>query len=205
MKVTPVGLVLLIAVLGASAPDAATQEQEKPSIAEAARRTREEKKNQQKPKQIWTNDNIPTTPGAVSVVGKALEPTPEATTEASPAKGEKPGENAAGKPSGAAPGDEGEKKTQEQSAAADELAKAKEHLGSVQTDLDLLQRDYNLQQQQFYGKPDFASDKEGKAKLDALGQQVEAKRQEVQEAQQKVSELEQKSHPEKKNEGPPSS
>ena len=206
MQAIRAGMVLLIAVLGAWALDSTIQAQEKPSVAEAARRAREQKQSQPKSKQVWTNDNIPTTPGTISVVGKASQPapTPEATAESSESN-QKTEAGPEGKPANAAPAAEADKKAEEQAAAEAELAKAKERLASLRTDLDLLQREYNLEQQTYYSRPDFASDKDGKAKLDALAQQVEAKQQEVQQAEQQVSELEQKSRPEQKTEGPPSS
>jgi hypothetical protein len=146
MQAIRTGMVLLIAALGPWALDSAIPAQERPSIAEAARRAREQRQNQPKSKQVWTNDNIPATPGAISVVGKALEPT--AAPEAAAASAAESKENnqkteagPEGKPANAAPAAEADKKAEEQAAAESELAKAKEHLASLRTDLDLLQRE----------------------------------------------------------------
>jgi hypothetical protein len=175
MKAIRLGWILLMPMVVAPAPPAAaTQQQGTPSVAEAARRAKEQKKNQPKPKQVWTNDNIPKNPGAISVVGQAEQPEPPPASGDNPKPAEKQ----------AAPNDA--------SGLLKQLADAKERLGSLQTEFDLLQRTYTLDQQAYYGKPGYADDKEGKTKLDALSKQVEAKRAEVQAAEQEVAQIQAK-------------
>ena len=65
-------------------------------------------------------------------------------------------------------------------------------LQTAKADLDILQRKFNLDSQTYYGKPDYAADKEGAASIDAEKGQVEAKQQEVADAQMKVDQLEAK-------------
>src|SRR5271170_781984 len=85
MKITRLGVVVVVTalcvpgLLGASS--AQTSQQQTPSLGDLARRLREQKKDQPKSKQIWTNDNIPTTPGAISIVGVPPAPEPVAKTE----------------------------------------------------------------------------------------------------------------------------
>jgi uncharacterized coiled-coil protein SlyX len=176
MKAIRLGWIFLMPFLAAPAPPAAaTQQEGTPSVAEAARRAKEQKKSQPKPKQVWTNDNIPKNPGAISVVGQAEQPEQQPPA---PDENPKPAEKAA------APSDA--------SGLLKQLADAKARLASLQTELDLLQRTSALDQQSYYGKPGYADDKEGKAKLDALSKQVEAKRTEVQAAEQEVAQIQAK-------------
>ncbi len=46
-------------------------EEDPSNVADAARRARDQKKEQSKSAKVWDNDTIPKTPGAVSVVGQA--------------------------------------------------------------------------------------------------------------------------------------
>ena len=156
-----------------AAATAQTQDQQV-SLGDAARRARAQKKNAPRAARVWTNDSLASLSGtAVSVVG-VLTPPPE------PAKAESPAaESAAG-------GEEELKK------AEAELAEAKKELERAEKQLDLLQRDLRLQRQQYYSNPNYTSDNEGKAKLDALGAQIGAKQGEVQRAKEKVAALEKK-------------
>ena len=80
----------------------------------------------------------------------------------------------------------------EVAAIQSDLAAAKAQLQTAKADLDILQRKFNLDSQTYYGKPDYAADKEGAASIDAERGQVEAKQQEVADAQMKVDQLEAK-------------
>lgn len=161
------------------------------ALAEAARRAREQKKQEPKAAKVWDNDNIPTTPGSISILGESgsLDQT---GANSSAAKQEKPsetegaaakGENNAG--SGASAQDVEEQKA----ALTKQLEKAKEHLQSVSTDLDILSRKYALDQQMYYGKPDYSSDAEGAAVLKAEEGQIASKKEEVADAQKQVDDL----------------
>jgi polyhydroxyalkanoate synthesis regulator phasin len=178
MKTLRTGMALLAGTLmlpGMTGAAGQQPGQQQPSLGEIARRLREKKKEAPKPAHIWDNDNIPTTPNAVSVVG--TPPPPPA-----PEKGEAGVENTPA----AAKGADQIKEIADTQAA---LLEAKASLQNLQSDLDFLSRQLQLDQQQFYGKPDFASDREGKAKLDNEAAQVEAKRQDVAAAQAKIDEL----------------
>ncbi|HTX16778.1 MAG TPA: hypothetical protein VMD77_15865, partial [Candidatus Baltobacteraceae bacterium] len=76
MKLAKWGLAILLAsplamVPGAPAQsqDSAQSGQQQDSLAAAARRAREQKKDEPKAAKVWDNDNIPSSPGTVSVVG----------------------------------------------------------------------------------------------------------------------------------------
>ena len=154
-----------------TAQSSAQSPQESP-LAAAARRAREERKEQTPAKtpRVWDNDNIPTTPSNLNVVGSS-EPADNSAGAQASDQGNAP----------AAPADK--------DAIAKDLAAAKDHLQSLQTDLDLLQRTYTLDQQSYYGKPDYSSDTDGAAKLKGEQAGIDAKQQEIEDAQKKIGDL----------------
>lgn len=178
MNFVPLKLAILVCsfALYFAWPAPASPQDQQPSLAEAARRAREQRKHAPKAARVWTNDNLPTTAGAaVSVVGLAAEPV--APEEAQPA----------GPLAKAAASEEKDKERKETEAA---LARAKEQLENAQKELDLLQRDFNLQRQQYYSNPAYTSDTVGKERLATLRGQIDAKQQEVQQAKEKIAALE---------------
>ncbi|MGB0034787.1 MAG: hypothetical protein WBP79_04855 [Candidatus Acidiferrales bacterium] len=190
-------VILLVLPVGIAAaqqqqppPPPASQQEQPQSVGEAARRAREQKKDQAKGGRVWDNDNIPKTPSTVSVVGQGATPEGAAApaagdAAAAPAASDQAASGAAA-PAAAAPADNADK---EKTAIESELSAAKELLQSVQKDLDIASRQYSLDQQQFNTKPNYASDREGAAKLADEASQVEAKRQQVADAQKRVDEL----------------
>jgi len=206
MKFTKCGIVMLLvwpAGIAAAqqqtttpaAQQAAAQKQdqkEQDPLVVAARRARKQKKEQPKAAKTWDNDNIPTTPDSISVVGESNS-TDESRDKATSEK------TASQSNSGAAAAEEkneagrnsAESGTIEQRRAGlrKQLAQAKERLQSVSTDLDILSRKYPLDQQMYYGKPDYSSDTEGAVKLKVEESQIDAKKQEVANAQKRVDDL----------------
>jgi type I restriction-modification system DNA methylase subunit len=88
----------------------------------------------------------------------------EAATPASPAT-----------PSaGAAP-----EKKKDSGAKSAEALLMKAKLEALEKELDLLERELPLERNNYYTKPDYQHDTAGKAKLDALQQQITDKQQEV--------------------------
>jgi hypothetical protein len=145
------------------------------SVADAARKTKEQQKQAPKAKTVWTNDNLPTS-ARVSVVGE----TPQQGNAANGTV--QPGEQV--EPASASDLDTGDP-----SKTKNELAEAQKTLDSLKTDLDIAQREYKLDSDQYYGTPDYASDQQGQAKLEADKSKISAKQQEVDAAQKKVDEL----------------
>jgi hypothetical protein len=154
-----------------------------PSVAEAARRAREKKKENAKPVRTLTNDDLPAAPAGDAANG-AVSPTPamngdQAVTQTANEGGEK-------KPTAAA-NDEQAKQKQAENAAA--LERAKKQLATALSELDIMQRKAALDSDSYYSKTDFESDKEGKANLDAEAQQISDKKQAVEELKARVAEL----------------
>lgn len=182
----------------AAMPARAQQDQGAPSVAEAARQAREQKAQEaEHAKMVWTNENIPTTPRSISVIGQVESATPSSGD--APAAPKKAADAGAGPEAGPEPkpaASDADKDKEKERADA-ELTEARERVESLKTDYDLMERAYVLDQQTYYGKPGFASDKGGKEHLDAEERDLTAKREEVKQAEQKVKELEQKANEQK--------
>jgi hypothetical protein len=160
------------------------QRQEDP-LADAARRAREKKAAQAKAAKVFDNDNIPTTPASISVVGEAkAETIPPEKSEGAGAEG------AAAARSGN--GENASVDEQQKAELQKELADAKDHLQTTLTDLDIATRKLALDQQTYYGKPNFATDEEGAAALKVEETLMASKKQDVADAQKKVDEIREK-------------
>jgi hypothetical protein len=207
MKIACAGFILLLALpvrFAAARPlgKQQTSDQQQPaSIADAARRTRDQKKSHPQAAHSWDNDNIPTNPNELSVVGSPTAPPPDENAPSARA------DNAAGAPAGAqnagaSPSGDTAKEAKDQAAVRSELDSAKDHLKTLMADLDILSRQYTLDQQQYYSKPNYSTDPDGQERLNKEQSDVEAKRQEVAEAQKKVDELQAKLGPASSTEPP---
>jgi hypothetical protein len=172
---------VLFAVCLLGMPVARAQGDQEQSVADAARKAREQKKTPAKPDKVITNDTLkPATPAAVqdataakeSMPGTNAETSSEATTDAAGAT------EAAKGPSE----DEIAKKKAEIAALKQEVAdKAKE--------VDLQQRTLALANESYYSKPDFSKDPDGKAKLDAMQSDLTQKKDELAKLKAKLKEL----------------
>jgi hypothetical protein len=185
MKIAQWGLgILLVMPLGVVAGQQSTQQAPVDPVAEAARRAREQKKDETKAPHVWNNDDIPKTNG-VSVVGET--PAGDAANGANPAAAPAVAPNGNGAAAAAAPG---QSATPEKTGAiAAELTAANEHLKSLKTDLDIAQRKYALDQQTYLSNPDHANDEAGATALKDEEDQIGAKQQEIADAQKKVDEI----------------
>lgn len=182
MKIVHLGLLMLLAVPFTCAPATAAQPgQQQDSLAAAARRIREQQKNQPKATKVWDNDNIPKS-GGVDVVGPA-------TQAEAPSASAKAPEVSAKEASSKESAEAAKKKTSDLDA---QLKAAKENLKVLQTDLDFAQRKYKLDQQSFYQDPNYSSNTSGAAALQDEQNQIDAKKQAVESAQDNIADLEAK-------------
>jgi len=171
-----------------------------PSVAEAARKAKEQKKAAPKQSHVITDDTLSLRPasadtGAAPPAGTVINTTPvmpsaETATPpkdaaAEPAKSTESSAPAAGADAAAAAPPDA-KKAEEQAA---EIAKAKEMLAQVQSELDLLSRQLTLDSETYYSNPDYAHDANGKSKLDNLQNQIGDKLTSLQELKQKLEQL----------------
>jgi hypothetical protein len=154
-----------------------------PSVAEAARRAREKKKENAKPVRTLTNDDLPAAPaGDVANGAVALPPAMNGEDAVRPSAND----GGAKKPS--TPVNEEQRKALKANTAA-ALERAKKQLATALSELDLMQRKLVLDSDSYYSKTDYASDKEGKANLDAEAQAIDIKKQDIEDLKARVAEL----------------
>jgi hypothetical protein len=160
---------------------AQSQSNSAPSVAEAARRAREKKNNAAKPVRTLTNEDLPAAPVAESNNGNA-QPSPATSPDGAALT------TTDGRVAPTAPvSDEQSKRKMAENVAA--LERAKKELIQAQSELDVMQRKAALDSESYYSKPDFASDKDGKASLDAEAQEINDKKQAVDKMKARVIEL----------------
>ena len=168
-------VVLSLALLPAAA---FAQSEDAPSVAEAARRARQQKKTQAKPAKVITEDDVKpvarpnsATPAPPEAATASAAPAPPASSTASTASSSSPAPDA---------------KDQKDSKEVTEL---KAQIKQVQGDLDLLQREQSLEQDKYYSNTDYVHDTAGKAKLESLKQQVSDKQQELEHLKTRLAAL----------------
>jgi hypothetical protein len=167
------------------------QSQDSPaqSVADAARRAREQKKAAAKqPAPVITDDTLkPAAPATQDANAPAPPQSPEAAPAPPRALAAQPAADSSGAPdASAAPAPAGQPApaasagdTDQKAKDSAELATLKQQIADAQKDLDLLQRELGLQQNTYFSNPDHSHDLAGKAKLDAMLEQITDKQQAV--------------------------
>jgi uncharacterized protein YukE len=157
------------------------QPQKQESVAEAARRAREQKKGAKPAAKVFDNDTVASAgevvKGAEGAAGEAGQPTP-----AGAAAGETPaGAEAAG---AAARG-------QEEAAWRKRFADARAKLAQAEKELDVLQREFERASVQYYDDPQKALREQlTRKEINDTRAKVDAKRAEIQQLRQAISDLE---------------
>lgn len=177
---------LLLAPLIAATAAVPVLAQDSQSVADAARRAREEKKNAPKTATVITNDTLkPSDPSASA--SPAAAPTP--SQDASSAQSAAPSSGASSASPSAEPApkkevapEDLEKKKAEDTAARAELEEAKRAV-------DLAQRELSLASDDFYTHPDFSKDEAGKARIEELKQALSLKQEDLDKVRAKLKEL----------------
>lgn len=148
-------------VLYVSAQDS----QNAPSVAEAARRARQQKEAASKPTTVLTNDNLPAAPDSTTNTNSA------ANTNAQPDSPASDGQSAS---------DSGKK---------DEIDALKKQIAEKQQSVDVLRRDLALEQDNFYRKQDYQRDSAGKQKLDSMQSDLKTQEDELSALKAKLTDL----------------
>lgn len=198
---------IVFALLGASiclpvvpraqSQDSSQSPSQDSSVADAARRSRDKKKNpstSSKAIKVITDDDL---------AQRNYQPGPDVLNLGAAANQERiPGstEAAAGSETADKAAVQDTKEAQEQDAREAkeqeaEIAKLKLQLAEAQKDLDLAQRQLALDQDTYFANPEYAHDVAGKAKLNAEKQQIADKQQEIEGLKSRLAALEElKSH-----------
>ncbi len=178
-------LVLLSVVLltaSAALPCAAkpqdSQTQQGQSVADAARHSREQKKNAAKQARVIRNEDLDTEYFKAGQEGLNLSAPASLKTEARSAGAVAAAERAAtsankeSRPKG--------KDAEEAAAENAEIARLKEQIAEAEEQLKWQQRELALDQDTVYSNPNYTDSRTGKAKLDAEQQRINERRQEIQ-------------------------
>lgn len=170
----------MVAVVAAMfLPIGFAQSQDSPSVAEAARKAREKKKDATKPAKVITDETLEVKKGDVQSA-VAEEPKIAGADDAK-APGVRGAPIAA--PANAAAVDEKKERLKK------ELTDLKEQVKQSLMDLDLLQRENRLDQDSYYSQPNYGGDTAGKQKLDDEKQRISDKQQEVARLKAKLADL----------------
>jgi hypothetical protein len=172
-------LVACILILGASAGVVCAQQQSsdqntKPqSVAEAARKARQESKNEPKAAKTYTNDSVEAIKeGGISRVGSSPA-TPPAQNAA-----------AAAKPATAPEPPKGEEYWRKR------FSDARQKLATAEKELDIMQRELNLSQTQYYSDPNKSLQQQySREEINDKTAKIDAKKQEVADLKQALSDL----------------
>lgn len=171
--------VFAVVLVGAFLPVAFSQSQDSQSVAEAARRAREKKKDSAKPAKVITDETLDVKKGDVQSA-VAEEPKIAGAPETANQSAHGAANPAAADAQTQAAKDEKLKK---------EIARVKEQLKEALGDLELLERENRLDKDTYYSEPNFASNTARKQKLDDEQQKISDKRQEIDRLKAKLSDL----------------
>lgn len=181
-------IALLFSVPGLAAQ---SQNNQKESLGEAARKARQQKKPAAKPVKVLTDDDLARLPekavqSATATEARIPGEAPAAEGQEQPA----PAESPEGQAPPSTPAEASGEAEQRRAGLEGDLKALKQQLDEAERELNLLQREFDLRRDQYYSNPDFKSDKQGKARLDALQQQINVRQQEVERLKEKSASLE---------------
>jgi hypothetical protein len=190
LVVLPVlGLVGIAAIAQqqATSQQGTSQEGRVDPVAEAARKAREQKKAEPKPKKVFTNDDL----GSAAPAPAAATPAPGATASGNAdTKENAEGTAANGDKDGAADKSAGANKNGEE-AWRKRFREARDKLAQAEQELDILQREAQKSQVQYYTDPQKAlSEQYSRKEISDKDTKIDAKKQEVAQMKQHIADLE---------------
>jgi hypothetical protein len=176
-------------LLGYSSGLCGAQSQDNSSVADAARKAREQKKIAPKAVRTLTNDDLPPAPEAKPAAAEVPQDQVLAD-RGKPAEGEATAEkkSAMDKPAGEKQASE-ERAAQRKTELEVALKRAKANLSESEHELDVLQRLAVLDSEAYYSQTNYQNDARGKAKLDADNQQIGEKKSQIDAIKTKIAEL----------------
>lgn len=190
------GPVLSLAAMTTVSPAlfAQSQENSSPSVAEAARKAKEQKKGPTKDTKVITEDTIRLRPASADSgappAGTVVTSSPAADRALPPASAATPNAASSGSTAGTGAAQAADPKKREEQNA--EVAKAKELLAQAMAELDVLKRELALDSDNYFSNPDYAHDTAGKGNLDELQRMIGDKQVSVEDLKRQLSEVMQK-------------
>jgi len=179
---------LLLAILFAQAfslmaAHGQSQNTTAPSVADAAKQAREQKKNAATATKVITDDDIDAKSVKPGAEGLSVSAAPELDTQG-PSAAAVAAQEAADQRKDLSPTDDPLKK-----GDSAKVVKLKEELAQAEEDLKLSQRENQLEQDTVYSKPDYQHDAAGKAMLEELQRQISDKQALVEELKARLTAL----------------
>jgi len=164
-------------ILGGSLLPLNLRAQDTPSVAEAARRAREQKKNASKPAPVVTDDTLH--PSARTEAPEGAAPAPPSTAESTPGTEE----------AAAAPAKKDQPSADNEEKKKAEIESLKQQITEQRAAVRLAQRELALQQDTFYSNPDYVHDKAGKDQIDSMKSDLQQKQTVLTDLQSKLAAL----------------
>ncbi len=188
MKMATVIAGLCVAALGSYAQSSSSQDSSQQTgdpVADAARKAREEKekKNAQKPKRVYTDDDVkPTAPEKPAIQNaSAATPATGGAEGASPATAAGPQK---------AEGDEKEDPNSEK-AWRKRFAAQHQKIANAEKELDILQRELQKSSVQYYADPQKAmKEQNNRGEINDKSAKIEAKKKQLAELRQQLDDME---------------
>jgi chromosome segregation ATPase len=184
---TGVYVLLVLPVLGLAAIAVAAKHQDASQqtgdpVADAARKAREQKKNEAKPKKVFTNDDVAPAPA----------PKPAATASTSTdGKDGKEGDANAAKPGDAAAEAKSDKPDNSEAGWRKRFSEQRAKISQAEQELDILQREGQKLQTQYYSDPQKAlAEQYTRKDITDHDAKIQAKKDEIAKLKQGLSDLE---------------
>jgi hypothetical protein len=183
--------VALPCVVGAQPQDSQTQQDQ--SVADAARRSREQKKNARKQSRVISNEDLDTEYFKPGQEGLYLGAPAKSKTEARSASGAVTTE-AADQAATSTNKEPRPKDVDSEEAAAEdaEIAKRKKEIAEAEEAVKWQQRELALDQDTIYSNPNYTDFRTGKAKLDSEQQRISERQREIEGLKAHLAELEER-------------
>lgn len=188
MKVALVAVGLCIAAVAGYAEDQSSSQQTGDPVADAARKAREEKqkKDAQKPKKVYTDDDIkPATPDKpevqnASAAGSAPSGTETLSTSGTQAAADQK------------PGDADQKEDPNgEKAWRRRFAEQRKKIADAEKEIDVLQRELQKASVQYYADPTKAmNEQNNRAEINDKTAKIEAKKKELEQLRQQLDDME---------------
>ena len=159
------------------------------SLGDAARRARAQKKEPAKPAKVFTNEDMGTLRGTISVIGNG--PSPSADKDGQKSDEKKADGTNTKSANGADQKDAKKEAPKDESYWRARFATARKTLAEDTKELDVLQREYNLKLEQYSQDPNWAMHEQNtRSDVNKTQSDIEAKKQDVEKDKQALSDLE---------------
>jgi hypothetical protein len=195
-RLVSLAAVLLVAgsVTLARAQDSAepTSSSQSDSLGDAARKARAQKKDPSKPAKVFTNEDVGSLKGTISVIGNEPAPGTGAFKTAEKNDDKKPANGADAKATnGADLKDAKKEQPKDEPYWRAKFAAARKTLAEDTKELDILQREFNLKQEQYSQDPNWAMrEQNSRADINKTQSEIETKKQDIEKDKQALSDLE---------------